>query len=67
MGFLSPDYIKKNPKFPPAAQYQIVPNSILLLEPVISEAQIVYALDENGEDDIVMAGSQEILLTISQV
>lgn len=67
MGFLSPDYIKKNPKFPPAASYEIVPNTIRLPEPVVAEGQIVFAEDEFSNLDVVMASSEEIMLTISQV
>lgn len=68
MGFMSPDYIKKNPKFSSAAaSYEIVPNTIRLLEPVVAEGQIVFAEDEFSNLDVVMASSEEIMLTISQV
>ena len=67
MGFLSPDYIKKNPKFPPAPVYAVDPSSFFLLEPVVAEGDVVFAADKNGDLDIVLAAGQEIALNIIQV
>lgn len=67
MSFMSPDYIKRRASASGSGNYQISPNPIGLIEPVISEGQIVFAEDSNGDEDIVMAGSEYITFSISQV